>query len=51
MAQVTAAQAAQCKKVAMDKICDVWTAHSTVGYHDAQRTTPADILAALSGLE
>ena len=51
MAQVTTAEAAQCKKVAMDKICDVWTACSAVGYLDAQRTTPADILAALSGLE
>ena len=51
MAQVTAAQAAQCKKVAMDKIHDVWTAHSAVGYLDVQHTTPADILTALSGLE
>ena len=40
MAQVTAAQAAQHKKVAIDKIHDVWTAHSAVGYLDAQRTTP-----------
>ena len=51
MAQVTTAQAAQRKKVAMDKICDVWTARSAVGYLDAQRTTPADILTALSSLE
>ena len=51
MAQVTAVQAAQRKKVAMDKIRDVWTAHSAVDYLDAQRTTPADILTALSSLE
>ena len=49
MAQVTAAQAAQ--QAAMDKICDVWTARSAVGYLDAQCTTPADILTALSSLE
>ena len=51
MAQITAAQAVQHKKVAMDKICDVWTARSAVGYLNVQCTTPADILAALSGLE
>ena len=51
MAQVTAAQAAQHKKAAMDKIRDVWTAHSAVGYLNAQCTTSADLLAALSGLE
>ena len=46
-----AAQAAQHKKAAMDKIRDVWTARSAVGYLDAQCTTPADILTAISGLE
>ena len=51
VAQINVAAAQQHKKKVQERIREVWLARQSIVFAEAKRVTPAEVTAALTGLE